>query len=155
MAKLTNKQKMFCKEYIVDLNATQAAIRAEYSEKTAKVIGAENLTKPYLQEYIQKLMDERSQKVEIKAEDVLNDILDTRNTCRDNMLRIDETGNQIIDNTALNGRNKSNEMLARHLQLFNDKLDINANVKGEITYKDLSDEELTKKIAEKEKKLKK
>lgn len=52
MAKLTEKQKRFCDYYIETGNATEAAIRAGYSEKTAKVIGAENLTKPYLKSYI-------------------------------------------------------------------------------------------------------
>ena len=43
---LNDKQEMFCREYLVDLNATQAAIRAGYSDKTARKIGSENLTKP-------------------------------------------------------------------------------------------------------------
>lgn len=56
--KLTDKQKRFCEEYLIDCNATQAAIRAGYSERTAKSIGAENLTKPDLQNYIAELMNE-------------------------------------------------------------------------------------------------
>lgn len=72
--KLTDKQKRFCEEYLVDLNATQAAIRAEYSEKTAKSIGAENLSKPYLQEEIQRLMKERSDRTEITADRVLEEL---------------------------------------------------------------------------------
>lgn len=70
---LTPKMKMFCEEYIVDLNATQAAIRAGYSEKTAKSIGQENLTKPDIQEYIQQLMNERSKRTEITADRVLQE----------------------------------------------------------------------------------
>lgn len=58
MDKMTEKQKRFCDEYIVCLNATQAAIKAGYSEKTANVIGAENLTKPYIREYIDKRLAE-------------------------------------------------------------------------------------------------
>ena len=54
---LTRKQKKFCHEYLVDLNATEAAIRAGYSKKTARVIGCENLTKPHIAEYIAKLLD--------------------------------------------------------------------------------------------------
>lgn len=50
---LTAKQQRFCDEYLIDLNATQAAIRAGYKQKTATAIGCENLTKPYIQEYIQ------------------------------------------------------------------------------------------------------
>ncbi len=50
--KLTDKQRRFCEEYCIDLNATQAAIRAGYSKDTAGVIGSENLSKDYLVDYI-------------------------------------------------------------------------------------------------------
>lgn len=52
MAKLTEKQKRFCDEYLIDLNATQAAIRAGYSAKNANNIASENLAKPNIQNYI-------------------------------------------------------------------------------------------------------
>jgi phage terminase small subunit len=74
MTKLTDKQKLFAQEYLVDLNATQAAIRAGYSEKTARQIGQENLSKPYIQEAIQKAMDERSKRTEITADRVLQEL---------------------------------------------------------------------------------
>jgi phage terminase small subunit len=69
--KLTPKQEMFVKEYLVDLNATQAAIRAGYNKKTAKEIGAENLTKPNIKAEIDKAILKRSERTEIKADDVL------------------------------------------------------------------------------------
>lgn len=53
--KLTAKQRIFCKEYVVELNATQSAIRAGYSENSAKAIGSENLTKPDVVAYIDAL----------------------------------------------------------------------------------------------------
>lgn len=53
---LTDKQKRFCREYVKDSNATQAALRAGYSEKTAKDIACENLAKPNIREYIDELM---------------------------------------------------------------------------------------------------
>lgn len=68
---LTDKQKRFADEYLIDLNATQAAIRAGYSEKTAKEIGYENLTKPHIHEYIQQRQKELSAKLEITQEQVL------------------------------------------------------------------------------------
>lgn len=71
VAKLTDKQEQFCREYIIDLNATQAAIRAGYSEKTAQVIGAENLSKPIIQTFIQELMNKRIESNEIDADYVL------------------------------------------------------------------------------------
>lgn len=50
---MTDKETNFCHEYLIDFNATQAAIRAGYSEKSARQIGSENLTKPYIKEYIE------------------------------------------------------------------------------------------------------
>lgn len=70
-AKLTSKQEMFCLEYLIDLNATQAAIRAGYSEKTAQRIASENLSKPLIQERIDTLMRARSIRVNVDAQYVL------------------------------------------------------------------------------------
>jgi phage terminase small subunit len=74
MAELTDKQKRFCEEYLIDLNATQAAIRAGYSEKTAAVIGNENLIKPYIQAFIQFLQNKRSERTEITADMVVQEL---------------------------------------------------------------------------------
>lgn len=57
--RLTAKQQRFCDEYLIDLNATQAAIRAGYSEKTARQIGTENLSKLAIKEYIETRMAEK------------------------------------------------------------------------------------------------
>ncbi len=58
MAKLTDKQELFAREYLKDLNATQAAIRAGYSEKTARATGSENLSKPDIADRIAELKAE-------------------------------------------------------------------------------------------------
>lgn len=71
---LTPKQQTFVREYLVDLNATQAAIRAGYSAKTAYSIGQENLNKPEIAEAIQKSMDERAERTEITADKVLKEL---------------------------------------------------------------------------------
>jgi len=71
MADLTPKQEMFCQEYLVDLNATQAAIRAGYSESTAGSIGGENLQKPEIQIRITELKLARSEETKIDAAYVL------------------------------------------------------------------------------------
>ncbi len=73
--KLTDKQRTFCEEYMIDLNATQAAIRAGYSEKTAKDIACENLAKPNIQEYLAELKGKRSDKLEIDSTKVLQELL--------------------------------------------------------------------------------
>lgn len=74
MAKLTDKQKCFCEEYLVDLNATQAAIRAGYKPKTARSQGQRLLTNVNIQQYLQQLMDERSERTEITADRVLKEL---------------------------------------------------------------------------------
>ena len=74
MAKLTGKQELFCQEYIVDLNATQAAIRAGYSEGTAGSIGFENLTKPEIQERIQDLKSERARRTQVTQDRVIREL---------------------------------------------------------------------------------
>ncbi len=76
MRKLTPKQAAFVEEYLVDLNATQAAIRARYSKKTAKDIGCQNLAKLNVQTAIQKLMQERIDKVKIDSEYVLKRLVE-------------------------------------------------------------------------------
>jgi len=70
---LTPRQEDFVFEYLVDLNATQAAIRAGYSKKSAKEIACENLTKPHIAAAIQKLRADRSARYEITAENVLRE----------------------------------------------------------------------------------
>jgi phage terminase small subunit len=71
MAKLTDKQELFAREYLKDLNATQAAIRAGYSEKTAKEVGYENLTKPHILELVAELKAQRVEQTGIDAAYVL------------------------------------------------------------------------------------
>jgi len=71
---LTKKQKRFVEEYLIDLNATQAAIRAGYSPDTAKSIGSENLTKPDISAAISKAQAERSRRTGINQERVIREL---------------------------------------------------------------------------------
>lgn len=71
---MTNKQKRFCEEYLVDLNATQAAIRAGYSSKTAGAIGAENLEKPQIRARIDKALAEQSKRTGVTADRVVREL---------------------------------------------------------------------------------
>ena len=74
--KLTAKQKLFADEYIIDFNATRAAIAAGYSEKTARQVSCENLTKPNIQSAIANAMKERNERVEVNADYVLNRLVE-------------------------------------------------------------------------------
>lgn len=69
--KLTAKQQRFCDEYLIDLNATQAAIRAGYSKKTAYSIGQENLKKPEISSYIEKRMAEKEAELIADQDEVM------------------------------------------------------------------------------------
>lgn len=73
---LTDKQEMFCREYLIDLNATQAAIRAGYSEKTANEQGAQNLAKLSIAQRIIELKAERNERVEVNADYVLRRLVE-------------------------------------------------------------------------------
>lgn len=79
---LTPKQAAFVQEYLIDLNATQAAIRAGYSAKTANEQAAQNLAKLSIQNAIAKAQTERSEKTGRTALDVLQDIADTAKEAR-------------------------------------------------------------------------
>ncbi len=72
--KLTPKQLRFVEEYLIDLNATQAAIRAGYSKDSARVIGSENLTKSEILDAISRRQKERSEKAETTAADVMAEL---------------------------------------------------------------------------------
>jgi phage terminase small subunit len=71
--KLTDLQKKFIKEYLIDLNITAAALRAGYSEKTAYSIGQETFNKPHIQAAIQKETNKRARRTEITADKVLEE----------------------------------------------------------------------------------
>ena len=68
---MTPKQAAFVQEYLIDLNATQAAIRAGYSEDTARFIGSENLTKPYIASAIDDAMNARAERTLVTADRVV------------------------------------------------------------------------------------
>lgn len=76
---MTPKQEQFVHEYLIDLNATQAALRAGYSEKTAAAIGNENLQKPQIKQAIEAALRERSEKTKIDANWVLSRLAEEAN----------------------------------------------------------------------------
>ena len=117
---LTPKQELFVKEYLVDLNATQAAIRTGYSTKTANEQAARLLAKVSIQQAVQAAMAKRSEKVEITAQNVLESILQIRGMA--------------VEAEKLSDALKANELLGKHLKLFTDKVEQSGEVTHTVTY---------------------
>ncbi|MCC0700351.1 terminase small subunit [Clostridioides sp. ZZV15-6383] len=126
MAKLTEKQKRFCDYYIETGNATEAAIRAGYSEKTAKVIGAENLTKPYLKSYIDEKLKEFESNRIADAKEVMEYLTKiVRNEAKEEVVVVSEYGPEIIKkDVSIRDRNKAAELLGKRYRLFTDKVEV-------------------------------
>ena len=123
--KLTPKQEMFVREYLVDLNATQAAIRAGYSADTARQIGTENLAKPSIATAIQQAMGERFEDVEIKASWVLGKIVETISRCSQAEPVLDREGAHAGEwKFDSRGVLKGTELLARYLKLLTDRVEL-------------------------------
>ena len=122
---LTPKQSLFVREYLVDLNATQAAIRAGYSQKTAGSQAHDLLKKPEIQESIAHGATDRAKSVEITTEYVLSTIRNTIERCAQAEPVFDregvETGEYKFDSTAVL---KGSELLGKYLKLFTDKTEI-------------------------------
>lgn len=76
--KLSDKQKAFIKEYPIDHNATQAAIRAGYSKNTAQRIGSENLSKPLIKEAIAKLQEQHAERCAVTIDSLTNEFEEAR-----------------------------------------------------------------------------
>lgn len=105
---LNAKQTRFVEEYLIDLNATQAAIRAGYSKNTARQMGAENLSKPVIQEAIAEGMKSLSDRVEVTQDRVIAGMLEFA----DADLSDEEQSIKPSDKL------KAWEMLGRHVGLF-------------------------------------
>lgn len=101
---LTPKQKIFCEEYIKDWNATRAAIAAGYSEKTAKEIGSQNLTKLHIQEYIKEIRDELEKQAHISK---LLILLEWKKIALSSISNLHETWLTRKDFNALNDEEKA------------------------------------------------
>ena len=116
---LNEKQKQFCEEYIIDLNGTQAAIRAGYSAKTANEQAAQLLAKLSIQEYICELKNKRSERVKYSQDELMRDILEVKNRCMQANPVLDKEGNETgIWKFDSNGANKALDMLAKHVGFY-------------------------------------
>lgn len=111
MGKLTEKQKLFVKEYLIDFNATRAAKAAGYSEKTAYAMGKENLRKPQIKKLLEKEKEKRNKRVNLSADLVINEL---RRIGFSN--EFDLEGFNKLD---MKDKIKALELLARHTGAFN------------------------------------
>lgn len=149
---MTPKQERFCQEYLVDLNASQAAIRAGYSKRTAGRSVHDILKKPEITDRIQELKKARSSRTEVTADHVINSLARIANI--DPRRMYDEHGvmihpAELPDDVAmavagfehgdkgikikLNDRIKALELLGRHLALFTDKVESSVRLGGNVT----------------------
>lgn len=135
MAKLTDKQAAFVREYLVDLNATQAAIRAGYSERTASRIGPQLLGKTCVREAIEKAQAKRARRVEVTQDYVLSNLVEVVERSMQRAPVLDRKGEQVTDEEGravwtfdAKGANRALELLGKHLGIFTDK--VRAEVSG-------------------------
>ena len=138
--KLTPKQQCFIEEYLIDLNATAAAIRAGYSPRTARAIACENLAKPDIQEAIAKAKIERSEATKIDAEWVLKQAVELFERCMQHVrpAKNPKTGKPLIDDDGnalyvfnTGGAARALELVGKHVSVaaFNkDRLEISGEI---------------------------
>lgn len=153
---MTKKQKLFIEEYLIDLNATQAAIRAGYSPDTAYSIGQENLKKPEIKARIDKAMAERSRRTGVSADRVIMElakiafvnatsVIDPETaTVKDTALPEDTAAIQSVKvktfgedglerEIKMADKLKALELLGKHLGMFKDKVEVSGNLNAEKT----------------------
>lgn len=153
---MTKKQKRFVEEYLIDLNATQAAIRAGYSPDSAKEIGSENLTKPNIANAIDQVLAERSRRTGVNADRVVRELAKIAFVNAKDVIDFDSatlTANADNDDTAaiqsvkvktfgedglereikLADKLKALELLGKHLGMFKDKVELGGTVQTEMT----------------------
>jgi phage terminase small subunit len=162
---LSAKQAQFVREYLIDLNATQAAIRAGYSAKNADKIGSELLGKTRVAQAVKEAVDARAKRTEITADYVLETIHDTIERCRQAKPVLTQFGQPVMVETP-DGEIvpayrfdpaavlKGCELLGKHLKLFADRIEHSGPNGKPIEYSEVSDEQLRARIAEKLEKLK-
>ena len=156
---MTAKQRRFVEEYLIDLNATQAAIRAGYKVESAQQIGSENLSKLVIRKAIERAMAEQSKRTGVTADRVIrelariafvnpNDVIDTRiggirrDATPDDLAAVQavkvkemelDTGSSVEREVRLNDKLRALELLGKHLGMFKDKLDVGVDGELKIT----------------------
>ena len=145
MAGLTLKQQRFADEYIISGNATQAAILAGYSKKTARSIGQENLTKPDIKKYIDERLDELESSKIARQEEILKYLTSLmRGEETEQTLRGLGEGEQMIDviEVSAKDRIKAAELLGKRYGIWTDKIEqTNRNIEIVVGDWDADDED--------------
>lgn len=121
------KQKRFCDEYLIDCNATQAAIRAGYSPKTAKQIGQENLTKPDLKKYIDEQLEQIHSEKTADAQEVLEYLTAImRGEHTEQVLKLIGEGVQTVTDIDVSARErlKAAELIGKRYGMFKDNVNV-------------------------------
>ena len=121
---LTEKERIFADEYIKTTNATQSAIKAGYSEKTASVTGSKMLRKPKVRQYIDAVMNERSKNTIATADEVLEYLTKVMNGEEKDAFGLD---------TSIADRTKAAELLGKRHMLFTDKVKLDAEIEIDIS----------------------
>lgn len=150
MAKLTEKQQRFVDEYLIDLNGTQAAIRAGYSAKTANEQASRMLANVSIQQAVSEAMAERSKRTGVNQDRIIlelakiaflkmTDVVDSEGRIKENASEDDlaciesikykhsdtETGSSTEREVKTASKLKAMELLGKHLGMWNDRLDVN------------------------------
>ena len=140
MAEMTAKQRRFCDEYLIDLNATQAAIRAGYSEKNARSIASENMTKPNIKKYIDDRMKEKEKSLIADQDEVLRYLTSVlRGESQSTEIVVEGVGDGCSEARKMQkepsekDRLKAAELLGKRYSLFSDKVDVNGAIPVVIT----------------------
>ena len=154
MAKLTEKQKRFVEEYLIDLNATQAAIRAGYSPLSARQVGTENLSKPSIRTCIDEEIAARSKRTGVNQDRVIRELARIAFVNANDVINIEEAtlkedateddtatiasvkvktiptkdGEGVEREIRLADKLKALELLGKHLGMFKEKVEVDTNV---------------------------